>query len=508
MCVQNRSEVESGRIGATFEVTEVSAADGRLVLQGILRLELPVPKQDEHLPHQVEQAVEDAGQRLKRWAFQHLMEKLDAELILAERGGREGQGIVCRGRRSMTFKTTFGTVLVRRRRILHQADGVTEIPAARVWGTPQQVTITQGLSDATCDAMLRESSRKSLREVEQHAGEPGLLGRVTVLNIVHAEGRALRAAAKRRAHAVFLADPEARRCLLPSVREPTVQEQTLASEPCQDEGEPLLGFPGAPTGKAVEEEELRRVDANTVMVQADEVVVDAQASTGSKQVKVYTAVVTTAQSTWYFCEENARSIIYLVGALLAVLGVHEGQLRLLFVNDGARWIRDWFQGLKVSCKTMVLCWYHLAKRCFSDLGQACSGRRHRDQVCEEVLGHLWKGRVDQALAFLAEHRKDKEIRSRPALDQFVDYLQNRRSYLPNYSDRRRAGLWIASNRVEKLNDWAVSQRCKGNGMDWTREGVVALAVLEATRRNGELPVWRRIRTLPAWVVARAETLAA
>ena len=123
-------------------------------------------------------------------------------------------------------------------------------------------------------------------------------------------------------------------------------------------------------------------------------------------------------------------------------------------------------------------------------------------------------RVAQAIAgmrraaFLAEHRKDKEIRSRPALDQFVDYLQNRRSYLPNYSDRRRAGLWIASNRVEKLNDWAVSQRCKGNGMDWTREGVVALAVLEATRRNGELPVWRRIRTLPAWVVARAETLAA
>ena len=101
MCVQNRSEVESGRIGATFEVTEVSAADGRLVLQGILRLELPVPKQDEHLPHQVEQAVEDAGQRFKRWAFQQLMEKLDAELILAERGGREGRGIVCRGRRSM-----------------------------------------------------------------------------------------------------------------------------------------------------------------------------------------------------------------------------------------------------------------------------------------------------------------------------------------------------------------------------------------------------------------------
>jgi len=27
---------------------------------------------------------------------------------------------------------------------------------------------------------------------------------------------------------------------------------------------------------------------------------------------------------------------------------------------------------------------------------------------------------------------------------------------------------------------------------------VALAVLESARRNGELPVWRRQRTLPPW----------
>jgi hypothetical protein len=488
----------------------VLAAEGRLVLRAGFQLELAVPRQDEDLPRDVEQAVEDAGQRMKRWLFKQLMEKLDAELMLAERGGKEGQGIVCRGRRKTTFKTRFGSVEVHRHRVVHRADGTTEIPAARVWKTPQQVTITQGLRDATCDAMLRESSRKSLQEIEEHAGERELLSRVTVLNLVHQEGRALRAAAKRRAHQVFLADPQARRCLLPSVREPTAEEQTPASalSPTDAEEEALLGFPGAPTAGAVEEDQPRRVDDHTVMVQGDEVVVDAQASTGCKQVKVYSAVVKTAENTWYFCEENAHSIVYLVGALLAVLGVHEGRLRLLFVNDGARWIRDWFEGLKVSGKSMVLCWYHLAQRCFGDLGQACSGRKHREQVCQEVLGHLWEGRVDEALAFLAEHRQDKEVRSRPAWDQFVAYVQKRRPYLPNYKDRKQAGLWIASNRVEKLNDWAVSQRCKGNGMDWTREGVVALAVLAAARRNGELPVWRRIRSLPAWVIEAVQTVAA
>jgi hypothetical protein len=61
-------------------------------------------------------------------------------------------------------------------------------------------------------------------------------------------------------------------------------------------------------------------------------------------------------------------------------------------------------------------------------------------------------------------------------------------------------LWIASNRVEKFNDWSVSVRCKHRGMEWTEAGVVGLAALEAARRNGELDQWRAKRSLPAWKV--------
>jgi hypothetical protein len=493
---------------ATFGVIEVKAADGQLVLQGTIRLELPVPRQDDRLPSAVEQAVEGAGQQFKQWAFRHLMEKLDAELVLAARQGKDGQGVVCRGRRSMTFKTVFGTVHVQRRRVQEKADGTLEIPSAKAWGTPQQVTITQGLQDAVCDAMLQESSRKSLRHVEERAGEAGLLARVTVLNLMHEEGGVLREAARRRAEAVFAADPQAARCLLPSVPEPPPQEETPPELPEGEEPtwEPLQGFPGAPGAEAVAREQPRRVDPDTVMVQADEVVVHAQASTGMKQIKVYTAMVRTAARSWYFAEENAQGVIYLVGGLLAVLGVHHGKRRLLFVNDGARWIRDWFEALAVKAKTMVLCWYHLAKRSVSLLSMACHGRKHREAVYAEVMAHLWEGRVDEALAALARRRE--EMKCRVALKELVEYLQNRRPYLPDYRARREAGLWIASNRVEKLNDWAVSQRCKGLGMDWTREGVLALAVLESARRNGELPSWRRTRCLPIWVDNAPEAQAA
>lgn len=488
-----RTENESQVI---CEIHGVKTENGQVMLEGTMRLQLPVPRQDARLPAEVEQAVERAGQEIKRWMYRHLMEKMDTELVLSLREGKAQEGVICHGQRRMTFKTVFGTVQVSRRRIMHKADQSSEIPAAKAWNTPQQVTITQGLIDATCDAMLQESSRKSLRHVEERAGEAGLLGRVSVLNLVHEEGRQLCAASQHRAEQIFEADPEAAQCLLLHVAEPSVEEPCQAEE-FPDLGPALVGFPGAHVLEVVSEEEPRRVDADTVMVQADEVCVHAQASTCRKEIDVYNAMVRTAEQTWCFSAENAQSLTFLVGGLLAALGVHRGQLRLLFVNDGARWIRNWFDGLKVKNKKMVLCWYHLAKRCFDGLATAC-GRKRAEEIAPEVLGHLWEGRIDEALGVLANHRQ--EMRVRLALDQLIQYIENRRPYLPNYRQRREAGLWIASNRVEKLNDWTVSQRCKHRGMDWTPEGILALAILESTRRNGELDMWRQTRTMPRWDV--------
>jgi hypothetical protein len=40
-------------------------------------------------------------------------------------------------------------------------------------------------------------------------------------------------------------------------------------------------------------------------------------------------------------------------------------------------------------------------------------------------------------------------------------------------------------------------------MEWTEAGVVSLAVLEAARRNGELPTWRAKHGFPAWKILRS-----
>ena len=43
--------------------------------------------------------------------------------------------------------------------------------------------------------------------------------------------------------------------------------------------------------------------------------------------------------------------------------------------------------------------------------------------------------------------------------------------------------------VEKANDMLVSKRQKHNGMSWSLDGSIALAIITAFIRNGDLRTW-------------------
>ena len=459
---------------ATLHHPRIKAAAGRLTLTAEVTVDLPLAAQDGDLPGRVEAAVADAGQQLKRQLYALALEHADAALLLDLR--QRGEAFARRGRVPATFKTVFGTVRVWRGRV-RRPDGRDEIPAAAAWQTPRQVCLTAGLRDAACDAARADSVRDAAARLARQAGEDGLIAPTTVLAVLHAEGERLRRANRQRAEAVL--------------------RDARAARPAGPAGPaaPPAGFPGAPPAHPAEADEGPRVDPGWVVVQADEVKVKAQAATGRKAVWVYTAVVLSATTTWHAAAASAEELWAQVRARLSALGVPHGR-RLLVLADGAGWIRSWFEGLGWTGRAMVLCWYHLAKRCEQLLSLACRGRDHRDRVRERVLGYLWEGRAGAAIRALRQWRR--QMKNARALDELIGYLAARRPYLPDYGTRRGAGLWIASNRVEKFNDWGVSERCKGRGMAWTPEGVCALAVLEAARRNGELETWRREHRLEPW----------
>ena len=201
---------------ATVALDQVKIQDGHITLQAQMTLELPLPDQDADLPRRLETAIEHGGQVLKRRWFQQAIERADRELVLAQRHGKQGQGIVGRGTTPFTFKTVFGTVTVRRQRIEHRADGRTEVPSAHAWQTPRQVALTAGLCDAVCDGMLVSSAQRTVARIDQRAGEEGVLAKTTVLEIVPDQGHKRQRLSHARAEAVFEQDSEAVAALLPA----------------------------------------------------------------------------------------------------------------------------------------------------------------------------------------------------------------------------------------------------------------------------------------------------
>jgi hypothetical protein len=469
---------------------------------------LPMPPQDEHLPDQIEAYVHQAGLEIQRELFRVLIEKADKELVLQQRHGKAGAGIQRRGTRPHTFKTTFGEVTVERSRICHNHDGTIEVPSATTWNTSRQLTITQNLRDAVCDQMSDQSAGKSRADIGQSAGDESLLGRSTVIEIVHEQGEQLVDAQRRRARAILDNASEAQLALLgPTSTDPDAMTGLVDDDPPFDDSQEAqveweqvqaewiaTGFPGCDPAFPVAADQPREVDEGFVIVEPDEVKTKAQPSTGRKEVWTYTAVVLVAGLRYALVETTAEGLWLQVSALLLELGVLSGERRLLVLGDGAAWIRTWFESLGICPVAMILCWWHLRKRCYEQMSSAGGTKDRRRAFEKELLGHLWQGKVDGAIELLKGALQ--WVRNPAAIEELIGYLEKRRAYIPDYQQRKRAGLWIASTRVEKYNDWEVSGRCKHQGMSWSPQGVLALAALEATRRNGELDGWRRDGVLP------------
>jgi hypothetical protein len=492
----------------TIACRPVNVIDRTFSVELSLEISLPIPLQDQHLPDQIEAHVHQAGLEVQRRLFRVLIEKADHELVLQQRHGKAGAGIQRRGTRPFTFKTIFGDVKVQRSRIFHKHDATMEVPSAVAWNTSHQLMITGNLRDAVCDQMGDQSARNSRADVCQDASDDDLLGSSTIIDVVHQEGERLIAAQRQRARVLLAEASEVELAMLgPLLTDPDAVTGLVDDDPPFDDSEEAqaeweqvqaewiaTGFAGGQPAFPVDQDELRVVDEGVVIVEPDEVKTKAQRSSGRKEVWTYTAVVLVAGLRYCLAEATTEGLWLQVSALLLELGVLDGERRLLVLGDGAAWIRAWFEGLGIDSKAMVLCWWHLRKRCYESMSSAGGPKERRRAFEKELLGQLWVGEMEAAIGLL---RGALEwVRNPKAVEDLIGYLEKRRAYIPDYEQRQRAGLWIASTRVEKYNDWAVSSRCKHRGMSWSPPGVLALAALEAARRNGELDEWRRVRELP------------
>ena len=100
----------------TINLSPVNCEDQTLSLELELKMALPMPNQDEHLPDQIETVVHQAGLEAQRRTLPTLLEKADQQLVLQRRQGKGGAGIQRVEHGPSPSRRSLARLLVRRSR--------------------------------------------------------------------------------------------------------------------------------------------------------------------------------------------------------------------------------------------------------------------------------------------------------------------------------------------------------------------------------------------------------
>lgn len=234
------------------------------------------------------------------------------------------------------------------------------------------------------------------------------------------------------------------------------------------------------------------VQPNQIVASLDEVKV--RQPTPGAWWELHTARIVTTQGYRYLSGTGA-TFLQQVCLLLVLCGGSSALITLL--ADGARWIRNFFaeQLAHLPHKELILGWYHLRKKCCELLSMICRNRKGKAQLIGRLLPALWSGDVRVAVAYLEDYRPVAKNANK--LDELINYLQNRRTSIPNYKLRRQARQFNGSGQAEKANDLIVARRQKHQGMHWSQSTTDALAALKTlTLNHGWDLYWQKGQVLP------------
>jgi hypothetical protein len=207
-----------------------------------------------------------------------------------------------------------------------------------------------------------------------------------------------------------------------------------------------------------------------------------------KRVQTTVAHIESRAGQYLISGHSAAWVLRLVVAFLVQNRLLGGNL--IVFADGQKTLHasvrlalGWVTGMRI-----ILDWYHLQKKCAEQLSLGLRGRAIRNQVLAEVMGKLWYGLVEEAIALLRGLDR-KQIKDAEVINALIARLERDREIIPCYAVRKALGLRNSSNRGEKANDLVVSDRQKHNGMSWSPPGSGALAQLSTLARNGEHQEW-------------------
>jgi hypothetical protein len=180
--------------------------------------------------------------------------------------------------------------------------------------------------------------------------------------------------------------------------------------------------------------------------------------------------------------DQKTSVTQVAEAMLRLeWGAAQSPLNLVAITDGARCIRTNLDSLFGCRIAIILDWYHLEKRVYERLSMCANAKVQRQEWERILLGHLWHGRVQEALDFL----RPLSTRNPQMHQDLIAYLEKHQEEIIDYERRKALGKCIGSGRVENGVDQVIGKRQKDDGMSWSKAGSHALAHLKIAQMNGE-----------------------
>tara|TARA_B110000211_G_C14032467_1_gene532842 strand:+ start:222 stop:1550 length:1329 start_codon:yes stop_codon:yes gene_type:complete len=146
--------------------------------------------------------------------------------------------------------------------------------------------------------------------------------------------------------------------------------------------------------------------------------------------------------------------------------------------DGAQNCWNVAKALEPFCGsvTYILDWFHLAMK-FENI--ALPSKLKEELM--RVKWFLWRGEVDNALIRFNELLEQTSAEKHYSkIKKLIQYVENNRDKIVNYSKRDDEGLVFTSNLAESTVESLINQRCKGQQhMRWSRDGLNPVLQLRA-----------------------------
>lgn len=163
-----------------------------------------------------------------------------------------------------------------------------------------------------------------------------------------------------------------------------------------------------------------------------------------------------------------------------------GQTEVTALADGAKNCWSAVSVLEPHCKKLVgiLDWFHIGKK-FQTVKNSLEAEF--DEALESSKWMLWHGKVEKALAKLAEVQtslEDKKQQSK--LTGLYEFIARNKAYIVNYEQRRQSELIFTSQTAESHVESLINARHKRSGkMQWNRESAHNVLQIRAKIASNE-----------------------